>query len=445
MNRADLKAFKDSFGRLDATQKAAQLGALSAHDLEELQYTWEFWARDNQMPPDDDRWLVWLYCAGRGTGKTVSTAQLVRKWVSGSGKDDQGRPIRVALIGRTHNDILNTYIRGESGLLNCYPPNERKEIEVVLNQYTIRFPNGALAFWYTSEEPDKLRGPQHHYAACDELASWLNLEETWSNLKFGLRLGRRPRIAVATTPRPLSFLKALVKDPRTATSWGSTYENLANLSETFRADIAAYEGTRLGRQEIHGEILDDSGCLFQGGWIRHNAMPEASKVVRSIVAIDPATTNNKDSDETGIIPASLDVNGTCHIMGDYSGKYSPDEWANRAIKLYHDIGAQYIVIESNQGGDAWETIIKSKDPSVRIYNVHARQGKELRAEPVAAMYQRGLVNHPLGIDLGALEKQMDSFPLDRKKDRVDAMVYAVSALLLNLIPPPRGTLGRIFF
>lgn len=436
-----LKALRQLLRNASPEQHQTYLEGLSLKDRRRLLKLWEIWARDEQLPPEGD-WDTWLLNCGRGFGKTKALAEWVRSLVL---SQKPGERLRIAMVGRTHNDILNTFIKGESGLLACWDQDNDGPLDsgnVILNQYEVRFPNGALGFWYTADEPDKLRGPQHHYAVCDELAAWPNIRETWANLKAGLRLGKHPQIAIATTPRPLPFLRKLMAEPGTISLTRSSYDNRANLPDQTIKYFDSLRGSRLWRQEVDAEILDEVGLLFKTSWIGRIAAPADLKTLtRIVVAVDPATTTNKDSDETGIIIAGIDSKGIGYVLEDLSGKHSPDAWAKIVIDAYRFYKASHIVIETNQGGEAWETIIKSKDPGVKICNVQARVGKSLRAEPVAALYERGAVNHPTSVNLEELEKQLEGFPLDKKSpDRVDALVYALSALFYNLIPQPRGML-----
>ena len=342
------------------------------------------------------------------------------------------------MVAPTAADARDVMIEGESGILAISPEWERPNYEPSKRRLT--WPNGAIATAYSADEPERLRGPQHDSAWCDEVASW-RYPEAWDMLMFGLRLGDDPRVVVTTTPKPVKIIRELIADPTTAITRGSTYENRPNLAPPFFEQIIRkYEGTRLGRQELNAEILDDvPGALWtrarieETRWPVHRNVPELTRIV---VAIDPAVTSGDEADETGIIVAGIDANDHGYVLADQSGRYPPTEWARIAIALYHQHKADRIVAEVNNGGDMVEATIRMIDANVAYTAVHASRGKVVRAEPVAALYEQRRIHH-----VGAfptLEDQQCGFTtdFDRKAagfspDRVDALVWAFSDLMVD--------------
>jgi phage terminase large subunit-like protein len=392
---------------------------------QELRYRWHLQARPNQLPPAGD-WAIWVIMAGRGWGKTRTLAQWLRAQVEGGAH-------RMALVARTPYDARDVLIEGESGIMAISRADNRPKYEPSKRRLT--WANGAIATAYSAEEPDQLRGPQHDAAIGDEVASWDNLE-TLSNLMMGLRLGQRPRAAFGTTPKPTKVLKELLAMPHVAVTRGSTYDNLANLAPTFRDQIIArYEGTRLGRQELEGELLEDTpGALWKLGMFDVEGFrveaPEPDKLLRTVVAIDPATTAGDESDETGIIVAALGKDKQGYVLQDLSGRYSPNEWANIAVAAYDRWHADRVIIETNQGGDMAKGTLRTVRDTLPIKTIHAKQGKRVRAEPVAALYEQNRVHHARG--LGKLEEQLTSWVAGGDSpDRLDALVYALTELMLG--------------
>lgn len=402
----------------------AAIESLSDEEVLALQYDWRgIWAREKQILPDGD-WDTWLNLAGRGGGKTRTGSETVREW-----KNDYPR---IHLVGPTAGDVRDVMVEGESGILTISPPWDKPDYEPSKRKLTWK--NGAVALLFSAEEPDRLRGPQCYKAWADEVAAWKYEEETWDQLQFGLRLGDNPQVVATSTPRPTKTIKELVKDPSTHLTKYSTYDNKANLSPKFFDRILAkYEGTRLGRQEIHAEILEDvEGALWNMELIEANRRKEAPELTRIVVAIDPAVTNNPDSDETGIVAVGKSAAGIAYVLEDDSGNYSPKGWAMKAIKLLDKHQGNIIVAEVNNGGDLVEANIKSLDPSTPYKAVRASRGKVTRAEPVVSLYEQGKVKH-----VGShpeLEKQMTTWDAqsgEKSPDRVDALVWAVTELLLN--------------
>lgn len=413
---------------LPLPKRKKYLDSLTPAELAYMPYDWGMAARPSQEIPEGD-WAYWLINAGRGFGKTRTGAETVRQWIK------QGEQY-VNLIGATADDARDIMVEGESGILSVCPEGERPEYKK--HEAKLVWPNGAVSLIFTADKPERLRGKQHGKVWADELAAWRYLQEAWAQLKFGLRLGEKPQVIITTTPRPLKTLRDIIQDKRTHLTTGSTYENRANLAEGFFGDmIKEYEGTRLGRQELMAEMLDDiPGAM----WTRSNidehrksppAMPDMQRIV---VAIDPAVTSGDNADEHGIITAGIGTDGAGYVWADDSERgLSPHEWAKKAVSRYRSEQADMIVAEANQGGEMVEATIKSIDVTVPVTLVRASRGKVTRAEPIAALYEQGRVHHVGALD--ALEDQMCMFTSDwdRKAqgyspDRVDALVWAMTEL-----------------
>lgn len=412
------------------------ISALTPAQAGALLHDWSFWARPNQLPPDGD-WRVWLLLAGRGFGKTRTGAELMRaRAIARTAR-------RLALVAPTAGDARDVMVEGESGILAISPPWERPRYEPSKRRLT--WPNGATATLFSADEPERLRGPQHDTAWCDELASW-RYPEAWDMLMFGLRLGTDPRVVVTTTPRPTTLLRELIIDPSVVVTRGTTYDNRSNLAPSFLGQVVRkYQGTRLGRQELDAELLEDAaGALWTRGIIEGTRARAAPPLIRVVVAIDPAVTATDEADETGIIVAGRDSYGHAWVLADTSGRYQPIEWARTAISAYRAHRADRIVAEVNNGGDMVEATLRMIEPNVPFTAVRASRGKITRAEPIAALYEQGRVHH-----LGAfpkLEDQMCAFVADTRgslkisstsssPDRVDALVWALTDLLVD---PKRG-------
>lgn len=395
------------------------LKGLSEREKAAAFYQWAYWARPSQMEPAGN-WRVWLLLAGRGFGKTRAGSEWVRARIAAGAK-------RIALVAPTPADARDVMIEGESGLIAVSPPWNRPHFEPSKRRVT--WPNGALATIYSGFEPDQLRGPQHDTAWCDELASWRYAQETWDNLQFGMRLGD-PRTCITTTPKPLHLIRELRDAPHTVVTSGSTYENVSNLPAAFFDQIVAkYEGTTLGQQELHAALLDEMpGAL----WKRESIIrvDKAPTLRRIVVAIDPAATATDESSETGIIVAGIADNGHGYVLRDLSGRVSPDAWARRAVLAYHDLKADRIIGEQNNGGEMVRHTVLTVDPKVAYHAVTASKGKHTRAEPVAALYEQGKVHH-VGT-FPALEDQCCTWqPGEESPDRMDALVWALTELMLT--------------
>lgn len=406
-------------------------------DLSFLDYYWPFWARPKQLAPPGD-WSYWLLLAGRGFGKTRS----ITEWARYKAESMPGS--RGAIVSSTAADARDIVVEGESGILAVCPPWNKPTYEP--SKRRISWPNGSIATLYTADKPDRLRGPQHHWAVCDELAAWRYMQAAWDMLMMGLRLGELPQCAIATTPRPLPLVRELLKDTATVVTRGSTYDNAGNLAPAFLKQILKrYEGTRLGRQELDAEILDDTpGALWTRAQLEKNRVRHAPDLIRVVVAVDPAATSQDGSNETGIVGAGLGVDEHGYVLEDATIKGTPGEWGERAVLLYDKLGADRLIAETNNGGDMVEHVIKTaardlwlkgKRPSQHIAykKVHASRGKHTRAEPVAALDEQGRIHH-VGM-LGPLEDQLCTWiPWEDSPDRLDARVWAFTDLMLKLKP-----------
>ena len=431
-----------SIALLPGSERRRLIDNLSEAEAAALRFHWPSWARPGQLPPGGD-WTVWLLLAGPGFGKTRVGAEWVRGEVCGATPLGPGRYRRLALVAETAADARDVMVEGESGLLAVHPAEFRPRYEP--SKRRISWPNGAIATLYNATEPDQLRGPQHDAAWCDELAKWRHGEATWDMLQFGLRLGERPRQVVTTTPRPLRLLKAILASPDTVTTRGTTHDNRENLAPAFFTRIIQrYEGTRLGRQELDGEILEDvPGALWRRRRIDELRVREAPELRRIVVAIDPAATSREGADESGIIVAGLGADRHGYVLEDLSLRGTPDEVCRAAWHGYVAHAADRVVAEVNNGGEWIGTVLRHLDPAIPYRALRATRGKVTRAEPVAALYEQGRVHH-----VGAhptLEDQMCAFTVDFGRgaggdspDRVDALVWAFTELMPGPAGQPRG-------
>lgn len=427
---------------LSPDRRQELLHDLTEEECEALHFDWSFWARKNQLPPMG-AWFCWLILAGRGFGKTRTAVEWIRGLAEGDSpnKAPKGAPERIALVADTLLDGKLTMIEGESGILAATPKDFRPSFNSSNKKLT--WPNGIQAFLYSAETPDQLRGPQHHVAWADELAKWRYIEDTWSNLLFGLRLGKAPKVLATTTPRNIPLLRKLVEDKTTRLIRGSTYDNMSNLPPSFFAQVVGhYEGTRLGRQEIYGEILADvSGALWNRDVLEGIRVRQVPAFERIVVAVDPPVTSGKNADTCGIIVAAKDHHNTAYILEDCSVQgLSPLGWAKAALAAYHRYEADRLVAEVNNGGELVESLLRQIDPEVSYRAVRASRSKVLRAEPVAALYEQGRVMHR-GF-FPDLEDQMCSLTTEglvggKSPDRVDALVWAVTELLLKAPQRPQ--------
>ncbi len=407
---------------------------------ETLLFDWPLWARKDQLPPLGN-WLLWLIMGGRGAGKTRAGAEWVKGMALGR-RPFCGRSVgRIALIGETFADVRDVMIEGVSGILSVHGKWERPIWKKTQRQ--LEWKNGAIAQAFSSEDPDSLRGPQFDVAWSDELCKWRYAEETWDMLQFGLRLGERPRQLVTTTPRSMPLLCRLMRDPHTILTKSTTMANAAHLSEGFLEMVKErYEGSRLGRQELNGELIEDrQDSLWQRNQIEKLMVKKAPELERVVVAIDPPVSAHKKSDACGLVVAGLAPDGHAYILADETlSQAAPLRWAKAAIELYHTYQAGRIVAEVNQGGDMVTSILQQVDAQVPVKAVRANRGKYIRAEPIALLYERGLIHH-VG-SLPKLEDELCDFGLDglssgKSPDRLDALVWALSDLMLIINKNPK--------
>jgi phage terminase large subunit-like protein len=411
-------------------QIADQLASLPPDQLEAMhrRYEWLQTARPDQLPPED--YFVWLLMAGRGAGKTRSGAEDV--WWDAYTAD-----IRVAVLGPTLPDIRKTAFEGESGLLARIPSSLIINYNRTSLELWTRTMTGGSSYYvgYSAEEPERLRGPQHHIFWADELGAWnpKKAQDVWDNLLFGLRLGSNPRGVVTTTPRTTPLLRALVADPTTRISRASTFAN-KHLPESILSKFREkYEGTRLGRQELEAEMLEDVvGALWTDEMLVHVSTSydhrDDEELVRVVVAVDPS---GSKGDSIGIVVAAARTDGTYVVLADRTVSGSPSQWGRAAVEAYEEFEADRIVAEVNFGGAMVEAVIRSVSEDVSYEEVRASRGKVVRAEPIAALYEQGKVEHARG--MVELEKQMmlmtnEGFVGDGSPDRVDALVWALTAL-----------------
>jgi len=386
---------------------------------------WRAARRPNQTPPDSD-WLVWLILAGRGFGKTRTGAEATKERML------MHPGCRVAIVAPTFSDARDTCVEGESGLKSVIPSDLVATWNRSMGEFHLI--NGSQAKLFSADEPDRLRGPQHHFAWCDELAAW-RYPDAWDQLMFGLRLGDDPRVIVTTTPRPVPLVRSILAEKTTSATRGSTFDNAANLAPAILQKLREkYEGTRLGRQELFAEILDDvPGALWTWQMIEAASLRgELPELERVVVGVDPAISSNDDSDETGIIVAAKGRDGRGYVLADLSLQGTPDEWAKAVKAAVEGHKADRINAEGNQGGEMLRAVIRSVMPHAPVKIVHASRGKYARAEPIAALYEQGKVSHVGG--LAELEGQLTGYsPSIAKKspDRLDAMVWALSELMLK--------------
>lgn len=396
--------------------------SFTERELLELAFNWAAWARPSQLPPLGP-WLVWLLQAGRGYGKTRTGGETVRAEV------EAARAGHIALVAKTPADVRDVMVEGDSGFLQISPPWFMPKYEPSKRRLT--WPNGAWATCFSGADPDQLRGPQHDFAWCDELTSWQYPKECWDNLMFGLRMGANPRAIVTTTPKPIQVLRDLINSPTTVVTRGNTYENRANLAPSFfQWVVAQYEGTRLGRQEIYADLLEDvPGALWKRSFIHRIDPKKAPDLKRIVTAIDPATSSGEDADETGIVVAGRGMDNNYYVLLDRSARLTPDGWARRAIKAHEDVRGDRIIGEVNNGGEMVEQTLRTVRRDLPYTAVHASRGKAIRAEPVAALYEQGKVFH-IG-EFDELEDQLCTWTPDSGKspDRLDALVWAITALM----------------
>jgi phage terminase large subunit-like protein len=419
--------------------------ALQGMDPDVLLWDWSVWGRPEQQAPEGD-WAIWAYIAGRGAGKTRTAAE----WVREQAKYTTEGQRRFALVARTAADVRDVIVEGESGIMNVTPPSERPLYEPSKRRLT--WPNGNTATCFTADEPDSLRGPQFTHAWGDEIAAWRQTPDAagmtaFDNLRVGTRLGSHPKIMVTTTPKRVPLLYKLIEEAKTGRvviTRGSTLDNSGNLSGAYLDAITGvYAGTRLAAQELYGEMLDDvEGALWTEELIeqhRQSFMPQGTPL--RIIGVDPSVAENP-RDECGIVVCAATSDRDLYkrqawVLEDASILGSPEKWANEVVRMARKWGCP-VVAEVNQGGALVRNAINAIDPNIKVLEVHSKHGKALRAEPVTLAYEQGRVHH-VGY-LADLESQMFSWvPGEGKSpDRVDALVHAMTALLIK---PPMGFSG----
>ena len=394
-------------------------------------------AHAHQEPPaagnDGALWRTWLLLGGRGAGKTRTGAEFVRALVHGHPPYADAPHGAIALVGETAHDVREVMIEGPSGILRNSPRSERPQWTGMRRR--LQWPNGAVAYAFSAEDPEQLRGPQFDAAWCDELAKWTLCAGGVRHAAVRPAAGARPRALVTTTPRPIPLLKRLIADPRTAVTRAGTQANAAHFAPGFLDEVMArYAGTRLGRQEIDGDIIEErADALWSRALIEASRVERAPALRRIVVGIDPPGSARPGADACGIIAAGLAEDGVVYVLEDASvAGRRPAGWATRAVALYRRLAADAIVAEVNLGGDMVRAVLQQVDAAVAVRSVRATRGKWLRAEPIAAMYSQGRVKH-VGAGFAALEDEMADFGIDglssgRSPDRLDALVWAVTEL-----------------
>ncbi len=411
------------------------VASLSSTERKDLDADWSLFAHAHQRPPErapnGEPWVTWLIVGGRGSGKTRAGAEWVRALAATPGQ-------RIALLGGSEHEVREVMIEGISGVLAVHGRGEQPSWTP--SRRRLEWRNGSVAEGFSADDPESMRGPQFHAAWCDELAKWPRADRAFDMLQFALRLGARPRQVITTTPRPMPLIRRLIADPSSAVTRAATSANAHNLSPVFLSSVVArYAGTRLGRQELDGELIDDRpDALWSRPLVEACRVEAAPPLLRVVVALDPPGSARPGSDACGIVAAGRAADGLFYVLEDWTAAgLSPVGWANKAIGLYHRLRANMIVAEVNKGGDMVRQVLRQVDPDVPVNEVHATRGKYLRAEPVAALYEQGKVKHVRGFP--ALEDEMCDFGPEglssgRSPDRLDALVWALSALA----EPPRA-------
>jgi phage terminase large subunit-like protein len=437
--------FRENWKLLLPSNRQNYLASLNYQELAALELTSDVFSHEHQRPPllvqDCGSWITWLLLGGRGAGKTRAGAAWVCNMALGLQPYAAVRAGHIALIGETEADVREVMIEGVSGIMSIH--SGRRRPTWIPSRRRLEWANGAVAQVFSAEDPESLRGPQFEAAWCDEIAKWRHADATFDMLQFGLRLGERPRQVITTTPRPIPLLKRLLKDPATALTRATTRDNEKFLAPAFlQTVVARYAGTRLGRQEIDGEMIEDRvDALWSRALIESARVECAPPLQRIVVAVDPPASSSATAASCGLVGAGRGEDGKIYVIADETvAGASPALWASKAIALWRRLAADALVVEVNQGGDMVRAVIAEQDANVPVIATHARRGKWLRAEPVSALYDQGRVKH-VGV-FPALEDEMCDFGLDglsagRSPDRLDALVWAVSALSLGAKDGPR--------
>jgi phage terminase large subunit-like protein len=422
-----------------------QLKNMKLGEMDFLNEHWEIFAHAYQTPSalasNGNPWHTWLMIGGRGAGKTRAGAEWIRAQALGLAPFATEKASRIALVGETEHDVREVMIEGVSGLLAVHGWHERPTW--LPSRKRLEWRDGQIAQVFSAEDPESLRGPQFCCAWSDEMAKWRYAEAAFDMLQFGLRLGSQPRQLITTTPRPTALLKRLIEDPTSVVTRAATRANANNLAPTFLHTVMGrYTGTRLGRQELEGEIIEDRpDALWSRALLESLRVSEAPALQRIVVAVDPPASSGGRAAACGIVAAGITENGICYVIADdtVSG-LTPNGWAMKAIALWHRLRADALVAEVNQGGEMVRTVINQVDSGVPVIPVHATRGKWLRAEPVATLYEQGRVKHA-GI-FASLEDEMCDFGVSglssgKSPDRLDALVWAIAALAFQARGGPR--------
>jgi phage terminase large subunit-like protein len=437
--------WRAAWNKWSEEQRSYLLSTLKLGEMDYLHERWEIFAHDYQTPPalapNGNPWHTWLMIGGRGAGKTRAGAEWVRAQALGLPPFATEKAARIALVGETEHDVREVMIEGVSGLLAVHGWHERPVW--LPSRKRLEWSDGQVAQAFSAEDPESLRGPQFSCAWSDEMAKWRYADDAFDMLQFGLRLGSQPRQLITTTPRPKAFLKRLIEDPSSVVTRATTRDNADNLAPTFlQAVMGRYAGSRIGRQELEGEIVEDRpDALWSRALLEECRVAEAPPLQRIVVAVDPPASSGGRAAACGIVAAGITDGGACYVLADDSvSGLTPNGWAMKAIALWHRLRADALVAEVNQGGEMVRTVINGIDFSVPVTSVHATRGKWVRAEPVAALYEQGRVKHA-GI-FAALEDEMCDFGINglsggKSPDRVDALVWAVAALAFQARGGPR--------
>ena len=423
---------------LPEEEREREIAILPDEELLVLLYTWQWWALPHQIPPRGE-WYAWLMLGGRGSGKTVGGGCWTHERAMKLGGDRQ-----IILIGRTPADARDVMIEGPGGIRTVAPPWERPHYEP--SKRLLTWPNGATAVVRSAANPDEIRGFSGHSAWGDEFAAWAHPDESWDNLLLGLRLGAQPQVCLTTTPRPIAKLREIMNAEWSVVVRATSYENPFVSAAYRRVVLGQYEGTRLGRQEIYAELLEDiEGALWTQAMLEEayklGQRQRPDDAMRIVVGVDPAVTSGADADETGIVVDAKMADGSYRTLADRSARLSPDGWARRVVDAYHEFEADMIIGERNNGGELVERMIRLVDRSVAYRSVNASRGKHKRAEPVALLYERGLVGHAERFP--ALEDQLAAFTREgyagpESPDHADAHVWAMTDLMEGRRPGDYG-------
>ena len=439
----------NALASLSPEERDEFVNSLSAEEAELLIDDWSFWARETQMPPDHLKFTIWAIVAGRGFGKTRSGAEFIKDRVRKGFR-------RISLVAPTASDARDIMVDGESGILNLrWRADERPRYQG--SRRRVIWPNGAVALMFTADEPERFRGYQHEVVWADELGSW-RYPESWDQIMFGLRLGSWPHVCVTTTPKPVPMVIKMIKGAKrvadckagkfvhTVIATGSTYENRANLAPQFFSEVTKrYEGTRLGRQELYAELLEDvPGAMWTSALIdkyRIFSLKDVPPLVRIVVGVDPGAVSTEGAADTGIVIVGRALNGHYYVLSDNSVTGTPSVWGTRCVDAYDFHAADAIVPERNNGGEMVEHTIRSCaiGREIRVKPVWASRGKMTRAEPVSALYEKGMVHH-VGY-FPEMESQMTTWVPDAggaSPDRMDALVWAISDLMTTATVPLIG-------